>query len=202
MARWRAPDIPSSRRVSAAAAAVNLLFVEVRHDLWQRLIDDIPELKGDDALVSLLSASVEANVATMLHVLEHEMALDAVDVPAVAIECSQRGIPLHALVRAYRVGHARFLQWAWTRSRSSPTTQPSSGRSSVACSTRASDHQRHLTLLRHPISSSACVSSRSAASEWSRSCCATNRPCISPPASPSPTSRSPAPPFRQEQAPG
>jgi hypothetical protein len=99
---------------------VNLLFVEVRHDLWQRLIDDVPELKGDNALVSLLSASVEANVATMLHVLEHEMALDAVDVPAVAIECSQRGIPLHALVRAYRVGHARFLQWAWTRSRSRP----------------------------------------------------------------------------------
>ena len=50
-------------------------------------------------------------MATMLHVLEHEMALDAVDAPAVAIECSQRGIPLHALVRAYRVGHARFLQW-------------------------------------------------------------------------------------------
>jgi hypothetical protein len=68
---------------------VDLRLVEVRRDLWQRLIDDIPELKGDDALVSLLSPSVEANVATTLHVLEHEMALDTVDAPAVAIECSQ-----------------------------------------------------------------------------------------------------------------
>jgi hypothetical protein len=97
---------PLERRVSTAAAAVNLRLVEVSHDLWQGLIDDIPELRGDEALVRLLSASVEANVATMLHVLEHGIALDTIDAPV-----AQRGIPLHALVRAYRVGHARFLQW-------------------------------------------------------------------------------------------
>jgi hypothetical protein len=106
---------PIDRQVSAAMAAVSLRLVEVSHDLWQRLIDDIPELNGDDALVSLLSASVEANVATMLDVLEHGMALDTLDAPAAAVEyarrVAQRGIPLHALVRAYRVGHARFLQW-------------------------------------------------------------------------------------------
>jgi DNA-binding PucR family transcriptional regulator len=106
---------PIDRQVSAAMAAVSLRLVEVSHDLWQHLIDDVPELNGDDALVSLLSASVEANVATILDVLEHGMALDTLDAPAAAVEyarrVAQRGIPLHALVRAYRVGHARFLQW-------------------------------------------------------------------------------------------
>jgi DNA-binding PucR family transcriptional regulator len=106
---------PIDRRVSAAAAAVGLRLVEVSHDIWRRLIDDIPELHGDDALVSLLSASVESNVATLLHVLEHGMALDTLDAPPAAVEyarrVAQRGIPLHALIRAYRIGHTRFLQW-------------------------------------------------------------------------------------------
>jgi DNA-binding PucR family transcriptional regulator len=106
---------PTDREVAAAAAAVNLRLVEVSRDIWQRLLDDIPELNGDDALVSLLAASVQANVATLLHVLEHGMAPDTIDAPATTIEyanrVAQRGIPLNALIRAYRVGHARFLQW-------------------------------------------------------------------------------------------
>jgi DNA-binding PucR family transcriptional regulator len=108
-------SLPIDQRLAAAAAAVKLRLAAVSQDVWQRLIIDIPELKVDDALVSLLAASVEANVSTLLDVIEHGMALDSLDAPAVAIEyarrVAQRGIPLHALIRAYRVGHARFLQW-------------------------------------------------------------------------------------------
>ena len=106
---------PVDRHLAAAAATVKLRVAEVSQDVWRRLIDDIPELKADDALVNLLAASVEANVATLLDVLQHGIALDALDAPAAAVEyarrVAQRGIPLHALVRAYRVGHARFLRW-------------------------------------------------------------------------------------------
>jgi DNA-binding PucR family transcriptional regulator len=103
------------RQLATAAGAVKLRLAEVSHDVWRRLIDDIPELKADDPLVGVLVAGVEANVATLLDVLQHGIALDALDAPAAAVEyarrVAQRGIPLHALVRAYRVGHARFLQW-------------------------------------------------------------------------------------------
>jgi DNA-binding PucR family transcriptional regulator len=103
------------RHLATAAAAVKLRLAEVSHDVWRHLIDDISELKADDPLVGLLAAGVEANVATLLDVLQHGIALDTLDAPAAAVEyarrVAQRGIPLHALVRAYRVGHARFLQW-------------------------------------------------------------------------------------------
>jgi DNA-binding PucR family transcriptional regulator len=108
-------SLPVDQRLAVASAAVKLRLAAVSQDVWQRLIIEIPELKVDDALVSLLAASVEANVSTLLDVLEHGMALDNLDAPAAAIEyarrVAQRGIPLHALIRAYRIGHARFLQW-------------------------------------------------------------------------------------------
>src|SRR3954465_14413310 len=82
----------------------------------ERLILTIPELRGDDAVVNLLAASVEANVATLLHVLEHGIVPESVGVPAAAVEYAcrlaqgdgplprpaPRDVPLHALVRAYR----------------------------------------------------------------------------------------------------
>src|SRR3954469_16741945 len=79
----------------------------------EQLIRTIPELGGDDVVVNLLAASVEANVATLLHVLEHGIVPETVDVPTAALEytrrLAQREVPLHALVRAYRVGHGIFL---------------------------------------------------------------------------------------------
>src|SRR3954454_17187376 len=79
----------------------------------KQLILTIPELRGDDAVVNLLAASVEANAATLLHMLEHGIVPESVDAPAAALEyarrLAQREVPLHALVRAYRVGHGIFL---------------------------------------------------------------------------------------------
>jgi hypothetical protein len=95
------------------AFAVNVRVVDVSQDMREQLIRTIPELRGDDVVVNLLAASVEANVATLLHVLEHGIVPESVDVPAAAVEyarrLAQRDVPLHALVRAYRVGHGRFL---------------------------------------------------------------------------------------------
>src|SRR3954452_11377695 len=79
----------------------------------EQLIVTIPELRGDDVVVNLLAASVEANAATLLHVLEHGIVPESVDAPAAALEyarrLAQREVPLNALVRAYRVGHGIFL---------------------------------------------------------------------------------------------
>ena len=97
----------------SVAAAVNVRVVEVSRDMREQLVLTIPELRGDDVVVNLLAASVEANVATLVHVLEHGIVPESVDAPAAAVEyarrLAQRDVPLHALVRAYRVGHGRFL---------------------------------------------------------------------------------------------
>jgi len=103
------------RQLSAAAAVVNARLVEVSDDVREQLTRSFPQLKGDDVVVNLLAASVEGNVTTMLHILEHGIVPDELEAPAAALEyarrLAQRGLPLHALVRAYRVGHGRFLRW-------------------------------------------------------------------------------------------
>ena len=84
-----------------------------RRRFWALLTRDVPELRGDELVEKLLDASIEENVSTLLHVLEHGTPADQVDAPAAAIEyarrLAQRGVPITALIRAYRVGHGRFL---------------------------------------------------------------------------------------------
>ncbi|MEV7320720.1 helix-turn-helix domain-containing protein [Streptomyces sp. NPDC093970] len=62
-----------------------------------------------------MQASITENVDTLLHVFENDIPLEKVEGPAAALEyarrLAQRGIPLSALIRAYRIGHWRFLQW-------------------------------------------------------------------------------------------
>jgi DNA-binding PucR family transcriptional regulator len=103
------------RHVSAVASAVNARFLEISDDLWRDLIMNVPELRGDDAVVKLLAASVESNVTTLLHLLGHGLVPESHEAPAAALEyayrLAQRGVSLEALVRAYRVGHGRFMTW-------------------------------------------------------------------------------------------
>ena len=103
------------QRLSAVAAVVDARVVEVSRDVQEHLIRTIPELRGDDLVVNLLAGSVEGNITTVLHVLEHGIVPEDIEAPAAALEyakrLAQRGVPLHALVRAYRMGHGRFLRW-------------------------------------------------------------------------------------------
>jgi len=105
----------AEQRLSAVASVVNVRVVEVSDDVREHLTQTIPELRGDEQVVNLLTASVEANVTTVLHILELDIVPEQVEPPAAAVEyarrLAQRDMPLHALVRAYRVGHGRFLRW-------------------------------------------------------------------------------------------
>ena len=76
------------------------------------LEDQIPELRGDAALVELLGTSVEGNVDTVLHALRYDIAVERVEAPTAALEyarrLAQRGVPVNALVRAYRLGQRQI----------------------------------------------------------------------------------------------
>src|SRR6266536_3943352 len=102
-----------NRELSAIGATAAARLLELTHEIWQLLTQDIPELRGDELVEKLLDASIEENVSTLLHVLEHGTPIEQVDAPAAAVEyarrLAQRGVPIAALIRAYRVGHGRFL---------------------------------------------------------------------------------------------
>jgi len=86
--------------------------MELSADIYQLIVREIPQLRSDQRVLDLLGASVGENVATMLHILQHGIELEKVHAPAAAAEyarrLAQRGVPVAALLRAYRIGSARF----------------------------------------------------------------------------------------------
>jgi DNA-binding PucR family transcriptional regulator len=88
---------------------------ELSADIYQLIVREIPQLRTDRRVLTLLEASVAENVATALHTLQHGIDLDRVHAPAAAEEyarrLAQRGIPMAALLRAYRIGSTRFQHW-------------------------------------------------------------------------------------------
>ncbi|MEU9371109.1 hypothetical protein AB0D71_42065, partial [Streptomyces avermitilis] len=105
----------AAKQLSVVAENVGSHLPEVSRDVAEYVIAEIPELKGDVTVIKILQASVAENAATLLHVFENDIPLDRIEGPAAALEyarrLAQRGISLSAMVRAYRIGHWRFLQW-------------------------------------------------------------------------------------------
>jgi DNA-binding PucR family transcriptional regulator len=97
------------------AGALTSHTPELTADIYELIVGEIPQLRADRRVLTLLQASVEENVATLLHVLEHGIDMSNVHTPSAAQEyarrLAQRGIPIAALLRAYRIGSARFQDW-------------------------------------------------------------------------------------------
>lgn len=110
-----AGDIPDTEKLlSVVAAAMRSRVSEIGLAISEQLIAEIGPLRGDGGIVGLLRASMTANVATLLDVFEYDIPLDSVEGPPAAHEharrLAQRDAPVHALIRAYRIGHWRFLK--------------------------------------------------------------------------------------------
>jgi len=101
--------------MSEVAAAVTRRVAVVREDVYETIVREIPQLRDDKPVLALLASSVDSNVDTCLQMMQHRIDLSAVPAPAAAVEyarrLAQRGTPLTALLRAYRVGHACFTDW-------------------------------------------------------------------------------------------
>ncbi|MET8020798.1 PucR family transcriptional regulator [Streptomyces decoyicus] len=88
-----------------------------RDDVIARLVAtteaEIAQLEHDEPLHGLLKASITENIVTALHVIINRIDPQTVDAPASAVSyarrLAQRDVPLSALLRAYRLGHARSL---------------------------------------------------------------------------------------------
>jgi GGDEF-like domain/PucR C-terminal helix-turn-helix domain len=105
-------DVGVHSYVAEVAGRLHDRLVEVSSGVRRSLGDQIPELRGDAALVELLGTSVEGNVDTILYSLRYDIAVERVEAPTAALEyarrLAQRGVPVNALVRAYRLGQRRI----------------------------------------------------------------------------------------------
>ena len=103
--------VDSASEVSAALVPRS---AELATDIYALIVKEIPALHGDSRVLTLLEASVAENVSTTLHILQHGIDLEHVRAPAAAEEYARRlaqhGVPVAALLRAYRIGSARFQE--------------------------------------------------------------------------------------------
>jgi DNA-binding PucR family transcriptional regulator len=105
----------AAERSAEVGGALVPRTTEMSADIYQLIVRQIPQLRGDARVLTLLEASVGENVATVLHMLQHGIDLDNVHAPAAAEEyarrLAQRGVPVAALLRAYRIGSTRLVDW-------------------------------------------------------------------------------------------
>jgi hypothetical protein len=104
-----------AQHAADVSGAVAPHTAELSADIYGLVVREIPQLRTDRRVLTLLEASVAENVATGLHILQHGIDLDRVHAPAAAEEyarrLAQRGSPMAALLRAYRIGSTRFQHW-------------------------------------------------------------------------------------------
>src|SRR5256884_8995634 len=105
----------AAESASAVSAALDRRAAEMSADIYGLIVREIPQLHSDKRVLALLESSVAENVATVLHILQHGIDMEKVRAPAAAEEyarrLAQRGVPISALLRAYRIGSARFEDW-------------------------------------------------------------------------------------------
>src|SRR5580704_3665268 len=105
----------AAESASGVSAALDPRAAEMSADIYGLIVREIPQLRSDKRVLALLESSVAENVTTVLHILQHGIDLEKVHAPAAAEEyarrLAQRGVPIAALLRAYRIGSARFEDW-------------------------------------------------------------------------------------------
>ena len=98
--------------IESVADTVGEQLAAVTGDVQAVIEAAIPGLQADDS--SLLQASIGENLDTALRALIDARAPDSIEAPAAAVDyarrLAQQDVPAVLLIRAYRVGQARFLR--------------------------------------------------------------------------------------------
>ena len=85
-------------------------------ELFEMMRTEIQGLNYDTRMIELWRASLTENFVAAIHYLARDEPTSLIEAPAAALAyaraAAQRDIPLAPLVRAHRLGHARFLEVA------------------------------------------------------------------------------------------
>lgn len=94
--------------MTAVATSLEERLPELGAELRDHLLEEIPELQGDEAVEELLGSGAAQVLATVLAALKHGIDVERIDPPAAAAEyarrLAQRNVSLEALLRAFRLG--------------------------------------------------------------------------------------------------
>jgi hypothetical protein len=105
------PEI--AEQVAAVGARASPRLIEFTVQIRELIQAAVPALRRDERVTSLLEASARENVDTMMRLLCHGIRADGTDAPSAALEygrrLEQRDVAVGALIRAHRIGQARFL---------------------------------------------------------------------------------------------
>jgi PucR C-terminal helix-turn-helix domain/GGDEF-like domain len=113
---WRVDTLDRRAHDGVAAVAAGLVgrMAAVSADVLGVIEREIPVLRDDQRVAGMLDASVAENITTVLHALRHGIDTATIEAPTSAIEyarrLAQRGVSAEELVRAYRLGQARFTR--------------------------------------------------------------------------------------------
>jgi DNA-binding PucR family transcriptional regulator len=121
-------DVGVARHIANTAARLQERLGQLSSGVQLYLEDQIPELRSDARVMELHGPSVEGNVDTLLHALRYNIAVERVEAPTAALEYARRlaqhGVPLHALVRAYRLGQHRMNELVFAEVRTIDVPEP------------------------------------------------------------------------------
>ena len=121
-------DVGVNSYVAEVAGRLHDRLPDASSAIFRLLEDQIPELRGDAGLVELLGNSVEGNVDTLLHALRYDIAVERVEAPTAALEYARRlaqhGVPVNALVRAYRLGQRQMNELVFAELRAMDIPEP------------------------------------------------------------------------------
>ena len=105
-------DTDVDRCVRQIAAGLQERLAELTAIIQRFLREELPELGPDAQSVELLGAGVGGNIDTVLHAMRYGIDVQRVEAPTAAMEharrLAQHGVPVHGLVRGYRVGQRRM----------------------------------------------------------------------------------------------
>lgn len=98
--------------VRQIAMGLHPRVAEMTADIQRRLDDELPELGLATRTADMLEAGIGGNLDALLHALRYGIDIARVQAPTAAMEharrLAQQGVPVHALVRAYRIGQRRM----------------------------------------------------------------------------------------------
>lgn len=101
--------------VAEVARVIEADLPDLTTQMTEWFVEIIPEFRHDEAVRRLMVASTSSNLVAITDMLVHNIPLDRIAVPAAAAEYARRfaqhDLSLEALLRAYRLGEHRFVQW-------------------------------------------------------------------------------------------
>jgi DNA-binding PucR family transcriptional regulator len=108
-------EIAAGERVARAVRRVQAQRAAISTELVAHLATEIGQLPTDEDMLDLLLASTDESVAAGLYALEQGVdprILGAAPAAAqYARRLAQRGVPVSALLRSYRLGSSLFVEW-------------------------------------------------------------------------------------------